>query len=493
MRQNAGHSLGTLKAVRLVGPGAEYLADEEPIDVFIDDGLIVDIAPTGALPERGAVLDAEGQWAVPGLWDNHVHSVQWALAAERVSLWDAESAHHAAALIGHAAPLLDGRRIGTGYRDALWADEPSLAVLDAATGSVPTYLINADVHSVWLNSAALARERLTSEDGVLREQAAFDVSARLNAVDAGSADVAVSAAGRRAAARGITGIVDFDMAWNAEAWQRRAVTGFAAHRVEFATYPVDLDRAIAAGLRTGDLLDGTGGLVRVGPLKIISDGSLGTRTAACSHAYTGEGANTGALSVPDDVLLELFIRATGSGLAVAAHAIGDRAAAAVLDAFAVTGATGTVEHAQLLRRADLLRIARLGLAASIQPMHAVDDRDMADLLWGTQTALAYPMRSLREAGVPLRFGSDAPVAHLDPWHAIAAAVHRTDDDRPAWHVEEALTVDEAIDASVRTAIRPGAVADVVVCGADPRTADRVLLRDMPVHATVLSGRLTHLA
>lgn len=494
-----GAEVGMIRGVRVAGPGREYLIDEEPVDVVIADGRIADIAPTGALRPMGAVLDAEGAWAVPGLWDNHVHTVQWALAAERAALDDTRSAAEAAALMGAVAPLPDGRRVGTGYRDALWDDRPTLALLDAATGDVPTYLINADVHSVWLNSAALRREGMSTTDGVLREESAFEISRRLNAVDPAHADRAVQRAGDRAATRGVTGIVDFDMAWNADAWPRRVSAGFAAHRVEFAVYPFDLARAIAEGLRTGELIDGRAlpqagrGLVRVGPLKIISDGSLGTRTAACTHAYPGDPYNFGVMTVPREELVGLLTTAAGSGLSVAVHAIGDRATSTALDAFAVTGAVGSIEHAQLVRHADLARFARLGVVASVQPQHAVDDRDLAERLWETQDSLGYPLASLFAAGAEVRFGSDAPVAALDPWATISAAVSRSQDSREPWHPEEAVTFDQALQASIRSATVPGADADVVLCARDPRSAAGAELRDMPVVATVLAGRVTHRA
>ncbi|WAA67841.1 amidohydrolase [Microbacterium oxydans] len=494
-----GTAIDTIRAVRIAGPGREFLIDDEPVDIFIADGRIVDIAPTGALPAQGEVIDADGTWAVPGLWDNHVHTVQWALTSERAPLGQADSAAAAAAAMSDVAALPDGRRVGTGFRDALWADRPSLEVLDAATGVVPTYLINADVHSVWLNTAALAREGFRTDDGVLRETDAFEISRRLNAVDAAHGDRAMMRAGEQAAARGITGLVDFDMAWSAEAWPRRVQAGFASHRVEFAMYPFDLERAIAAGLRTGELREEPDvpvagrGLIHVGPLKVITDGSLGTRTAACSHAYPGDPGNFGVLTVPSDELVALLTRATGSGLAVAVHAIGDRAITSALDAFTTTGAVGSIEHVQLVRHADLARFARLGVFASVQPQHAVDDRDLVDRHWAEQTAIGYPLASLRDAGAHLRFGSDAPVSELDPWHAISAAVSRTDDEREPWHPEERITVDQAIEASVRSTLRPGEPADIVLCAVDPRTATGEGLRSMPVVATVLAGHVTHTA
>ena len=485
-----GAEVGLIRGVRTAGPGSEFLGTE-PVDLHLRDGRISDIAPVGALRARGETLDADGAWVVPGLWDNHVHAVQWALAAEREPLDEAASAADAAARMGRVQPVSDGRRIGAGFRDALWTDAPTLEVLDAATGAVPTYLINADVHSVWLNSAALAREGFRTADGVLREDDAFEISRRLNAVDPLHADRAVAVAGARAAGRGVVGVVDFDMAWNREAWERRIGAGFAQHRVEFAIYPDGLDRAISEGLRTGDALPGSAGLVRVGPLKIISDGSLGTRTAACGHAYDGEPENAGALNVSRDELMSLLVRAAGNGLSAAVHAIGDRAASAALDAFTVAGATGTIEHAQLIRHADLARFARIGVAASVQPQHALDDRDLAELLWRSQTSAGYPLASLLASGAQLRFGSDAPVAPLDPWRTIAAAVTRTDDGREPWHPQERVSVDQALAASVRTTLRPGQPADLVLCGHDPRAVDGATLREMQVIATVLGGRVTH--
>lgn len=490
-----------LRAVRVAGPGSELLPTDDPVDILVQDGVIADIAPTGNLRSSVEVIDGEGGWVVPGLWDNHVHTVQWALTAQREALHDAESAADAAARMSAVAPLPDGRRIGTGFRDALWPDAPSRDLLDAATGDVPTYLLNADVHSVWLNTAALRREGFEGQDddGMLREVPAFEISRRLNAVDDAMADAAVTTAGRRAAARGIVGLVDFDMGWNADAWQRRIADGFDAHRVEFAVYPHDLERAIAAGLRTGEACEddrtpeAARGLIRVGPLKIITDGSLGTRTAACSHHYPDDPENFGVLTVPPAELATLFTTATGAGLAVAAHAIGDRAVTAVLDAFAGAGAVGTVEHAQLVRHTDLARFARLGVIASVQPQHALDDRDLVGLLWADQTSVGYPLAALRDAGVEIRFGSDAPVTALDPWHAISAAVTRTDDEREPWHPEQRLTIDQALAAAARSEIRPGAPADLVLCDLDPRTATGPQLRAMPVRATVLGGRVTHTA
>ena len=254
--QRVGGSDTIRTDVRIVGPGSELLPDDGPFDVFLEGGLIADIAPRGALPAHGAVLPGDGGWLIPGLWDHHVHTMQWALVAERAPLGHATSAAHAASLMGEA-PILDGRRVGTGFRDAFWGDEPTLQLLDAATGDIPTYLINADVHSVWLNTAALRREGFSPDgDGILREEPAFEISRRLNLVDAATGDRLVRRMATDAAARGVVGLVDLDIAWNEDAWARRTRDGFDLLRIEFGVYPDHLSRALSDGLRTGDVARG---------------------------------------------------------------------------------------------------------------------------------------------------------------------------------------------------------------------------------------------
>lgn len=500
---NVGEQVAVIRGARVRGPGRELLpvADaDDRVDVFLSDGAIVDIAPTGVIRPAGSVLEADGRFLLPGLWDHHVHVTQWALASERVSVVDATTAVEAARRVAGSPVLADGRRVGVGFRDALWADSPSVALLDEHTGDVPTYLINADVHSVWLNSAALRREALSADDsGILREAPAFEVSRRLNAVPAAHADALVAAMARRAAGRGVVGLVDLDMAWNEDAWVRRVAGGFDTLRVSFGIYPEHLDRAIAAGLRTGDPVRGGSDLVHVGPVKVITDGSLGTRTAACSHPYAGSSDDRGMLTVAPAALVEMMTRATAAGLSCAIHAIGDVANSHALDAFALSGATGTIEHAQLVGASDIPRFARLGVGASVQPEHAVDDRDLTDEIWAAQTATPYPLRALADAGATLLFGSDAPVSPLDPWAALAAAVHRTRGGRPAWRPEQALDPHTALAASTRggstdpATIRPGSPGDLVLCDSDPLAATESELREMTVAATLLAGRLTHLA
>lgn len=427
---------------------------------------------------------------------------QWALAANRVDLSraasaqdaaDAVRAHLADAGVGGAAGGGGRTLVGVGFRDAVWPDVPALDMLDAATPGLPAALLSHDLHCVWLNSAAAERYGVSVDpSGLLREEPAFNLTRELGRLPDAIVDGWVREAGRAAAARGVVGIVDFEMTWNRDVWQRRIAGGFDALRVDAGVYPQDLDRAAAEGMRTGLVLDGGAGLLRVGPLKVLIDGSLNTRTAYCVDPYPHGGR--GLLTVSEDELLDLLVRAREAGLVPAVHAIGDGANEVALNAFAAAGISGRIEHAQFVRRQDFARFGQLGLTASVQPAHALDDRDAADANWAGRTDRAFPLRSLLAAGATLALGSDAPVAPLEPWTAMSAATTRSrQDGRGPWHPEQALTRQEALAASARGRgrIRVGDPADVAVLDGDPFTVSDGAFAAMPVAATLVGGRFTH--
>jgi predicted amidohydrolase YtcJ len=298
----------------------------------------------------------------------------------------------------------------------------------------------------------------------------------------------VHAAALAAAARGVVGVVDYEIADNLSVWRRRSAARPGVLRVRASVWEDYLDRVVREDLHTGDSLGFA--LLTQGPLKVITDGSLNTRTAYCHDPYPGTTAR-GVLAVAPDRLVPLMAHATRHGLRCAIHAIGDAANDLALDAFASSGARGSIEHAQLLSASAVARFAALGITASVQPEHAMDDRDVADRHWAGRTGRSFPWADLHRAGVALALGSDAPVAPLDPWTALDAAVTRARDGRPPWHPEQALDRRAALSASVDgRGLVPsvGAVADLVVLDADPLTAP---LRGMPVAGTLVAGHWTH--
>lgn len=466
---------------------ARIVGIDRPVDVSLARGRIRAIAPT--LPTQAETIDLEGRWVIPGLWDNHVHFTLWARHRVRLDISGARSPHEVVALLAPARDLdPDAPLVARGFQDALWPVSPTAAVLDALAPDRPVIVISHDVHSVWINTAA-ARAFGAPRAGMLREEEAFALQIALDAAIGADATL-VSDAADAAASRGIVGIRDLEMADNAATWAGRVAGGIDAVRVNACFYPEHLDAVEARGLRTGDTVGGTGGLVTVDSLKLFADGSLNTQTAWCHEPYPGTDSVGHAAHTESDLRARMA-DAHARGYAIALHAIGDRAVTVALDAYAATGARGTIEHAQLVRGEDLPRFAALGIPASVQPEHALDDREVSDVLWAGRTGRAFAYRSLADAGAALRLSSDAPVAALDPWFSIAAATERTRGDLPPWHFEQALTRDEALTASVRTRVAPGQVADLAILDADPLTCDATTLRAMPVAATLLGGSFTH--
>ena len=471
-------------------------------DVRIDAGTVTALGRDLPAAPGAETVDLDGRVLLPGLWDAHVHFDQWTLARRRLDLGAATSAADAAGLVAtrlRADPPEPGTPlVGHGFRDALWPDAPHRELLDAVTGPVPVVLVAADLHCCWLNSAAAARYGMPGHPtGLVRERDWIPIMTDVRSAPAHLLDRWAADAARAAAARGVVGIVDFEAPWQLDAWASRIAAGADALRVVASVWPEALDDPVARGLRSGDVVPGTGGLLTMGPLKVVTDGSLNTRTAYCHDPYAdGHGRhNHGMLLVPPDELVPLLRRAAAHGIDAAVHAIGDRPNELVLDAFAESGVAGRIEHAQLLCAGDPARFAALGVVASVQPAHVVDDRDVADRLWAGRTGRAFAYRSLLDAGVRLALGSDAPVAPLDPWVTVAAAVHRSGDDRPSWHPEQEIPLAVALAASTGPdgPIAVGRRADLCVTDLDPAAVAPATLRTMPVAGTLLGGRWTHRA
>jgi predicted amidohydrolase YtcJ len=468
-----------------------------------------------ASPDR---VDLGGRCVLPGFNDAHVHFPTWALAQRQVRLEGAASLDEALQRVAAAAgEVPQGQWLrGTGWRSGDWSPpvEPTKEVLDRATGDTPTALMARDYHSLWLNSAALARangqldveggivERDDSGEptGVLREECAWhfrDIYVRPTEDEM----VAASREGVRIAiARGVTAVHDKD-GWLGAlgVWQRLHADGLLHLRVWQSLPAEQVDELAALHVRSGFGHD----LVRAGYLKTFMDGTLGSQTARMLDG-------TGVQITSRDELVEIIRRGADAGWPVAVHAIGDLANREALDAFEETrpiwqplGLRQRIEHAQVLAPDDVARFAELGLTASVQFSHAPSDRDLADRFWQGKTDGSYAYRSLLDAGTLLANGSDAPIEELDPWAGICAGVLRTIDDRAAWHPEQRVTLEEALRATTvnpawlardehrRGKLLPGFLADLVVLDRDPFALEPEQLPDVQVIATMLGGRWVH--
>ena len=459
----------------------------EPEDIWLSDDRIA--RSRGGEDEQ--VIEGGGRFVLPGLWDAHVHMTQWALAARRL---DVSRVTGMADLLGVLARHLASRStpldeplVAVGLRAATWPHGPTGDQLDDLAPTTPLVLLGHDLHEAWANRAAAARWQLDTDDGLLLEDAAFHLQAMLARVDDVDLDRRVHETARRAARLGLVGIVDLERDDNATVWRRRVARGFSELRVSASVWPEHLDDAIAAGRRDGEALDDSG-LIRQGPLKVITDGSISAATAWCHDPY-GPAASSGVSWVTDSELAALLSRAARAGLECAVHAIGDAAIDRALAAFSDTGARGSVEHAELATPEQAERMSRLGLVASVQPQHLNDDRATCEMFWPGRTIL--PLSTMRDAGVRLALGSDAPVVPLNPWAAIQSAVLRG--GAGDWQPEESLSVADALRASTSGVCRlvPGAPGDLIVLDENPCEVDVGRLHTITAAATIVGGRVVH--
>jgi predicted amidohydrolase YtcJ len=465
-----------------------------------------------ALPSPD-VVDLEGRCVVPGFTDSHVHFPTWSLAQQDVSL-DGVSGLTEAIERVRRHPRRGAWIRGTGWRSAEWETQPTKAALDGVTGDVPAALWGKDYHSLWLNSAALAlaggdlevaggiveRDDAGEPTGVLREESAWQFRARFGVVPEDEWVDATREGMRIAARRGVTAIHDKDGWLGApRIFQRLAEREGLTLRVWQSVPHESLPALAGLGLRSGIGDD----YLRVGYLKAFMDGTLGSQTA-----WMLDGS--GVVITSGEELAEIIRAGAQAGWPVSVHAIGDRANREALDAFEATrdewaphGLRHRIEHAQCIAPEDVARFAELGIACSVQFSHAASDRDLADRFWGDRADSAYAFRSLWDSGALIANGSDAPVEELDPLAGIRAGVLRTIDDRPPWHPEQRVTVEEALLATTvnpawltgderrRGKLRPGYLADLVVLSRDPLACPPEELETVQVVATMVGGRWVH--
>jgi hypothetical protein len=252
----------------------------------------------------------------------------------------------------------------------------------------------------------------------------------------------------------------------------------------------NLTQAVEIGLRSGFGDD----FLRVGGIKVFSDGALGPRTAAMLQPYENEPENRGMAFLDEEELFTIGREAVDSGLSLAVHAIGDRANHEVLNGldrlreyqnkrFSQPILPHRIEHVQIIHPDDAPRLSTLGIVASMQPVHATSDMEMAERHWGKRSAWAYGFKSQLDFGAKLVFGSDAPVESPNPFLGVHAAVTRRKlDGEPGelgWYPEGRLTVQQALEAYTLSPaaisgmgdrlgkIAPGYLADLVVLDQDP--------------------------
>ena len=473
------------------------------------------------------VLDLGGRVVLPGLTDAHIHFLGYALGLQKIDLYEVPSLQEALDRVAaRAAEVPPGTWIqGHGWTQEVWPERafPSAADLDRVAPHHPVVLAHKSWHSCWVNSQALAVAGITADTpdpkggaiqrdadgaptGILLEMSAMDlIEDHVPSPSANEIDVALTAAFPTAWRLGLTGVHDCDGRDALHAYQRLHQRDALGIRIHKHIRAEALDEAITVGLRSG-LGDAQ---LRLGHVKLFADGALGSRTAWMLAPYEGRPNDRGIPIYPPEELADMVYRAAQAGLACAIHAIGDRANRVVLDAFErVQGAPlplpQRIEHVQLLHPDDLPRLAEMGIVASMQPIHAPQDMEIAERYWGTRAMLSYAWRALLNSGAVLAFGSDCPVETMNPFVGIHAAVtRRRADGAPGpdgWHPEQRLTVAQAVYAYTMGAahaaglthrlgsLSPGKLADLVVLDRDIfKVAPDEIAETRPL-GTMIGGR-----
>jgi hypothetical protein len=468
---------------------------------------------TRADPHTVRIELEPGEIAIPGLTDAHLHYVDAAIAAEHADLTDAATLDDGLAMLAerHAALPPGAWLQGAGWDQRRWGRWPTSADLDRVSPGRPVALWSFDHHAIWASATALAMSGIGpdtpdpgggiirrlpdgSPEGVLLENACPMVMGRVPGPTRAELRRMLRAMGQRLVALGVVGVHDpGNVSPDAElagfdAYAAMADAGELPIRVHACLRSEGLDLAAASGLRSGANLGvSPDGRAKVGWLKLFADGTLGSQTAALLEPREGS-TDFGVFRMSPEVLRDLAARAAEVGIASQIHAIGDAAARASLDALEPTVARvplmPRLEHVQLVHPRDLGRLAALGIAASVQPVHLREDAATARRDWGARAeANGYTWRSIVESGAVLAFGTDAPVEPIDPWPGIAIAVLRRDpgwgSDAAPYGPDEALTLEQALRAATvgpsitarepdRGRLVPGAHADFLVLPPAPR-------------------------
>jgi predicted amidohydrolase YtcJ len=484
--------------------GAVLFAGCEPEVAAGPDGRILEVGDEArAAAGRGAEIIRLSGKALPGLIDSHIHLE--GLADDHLTLDVAGTVNLDSALkrvqtwADKLAP--DAWVVGAGWYNDLWPNAafPTRRHLDIAAGGRPVYLVRKDGHSAWVSSAALKlagigastddpaggvidRDGRRQPTGILRETAMHAVSAILpRAVDA-DFDAAMVKALAGLAELGVTSVQAMDTARGFASLQHLHSAGRLPIRVTYNLPLADLHHAERLGVRSGWGDE----WLRIWGVKAFLDGSLGSRTAEML-----DGSGTSRLQQPE--LVDMIDRCARAELNVCLHAIGDGAVRRALDALALKRDTWRywrprIEHAQCVHPKDVPRFAKIGVIASMQPIHAVADRELADKFWPKAAANSYAWGALARAGARLAFGSDAPVETADPLLGIDAATAWR--KRAGWYPEQAISRSRALRAYTANAAYAVGMERHLGSLRLGRLCDITVVDDAGVVATIVGGHVS---
>ncbi|HLZ63754.1 MAG TPA: amidohydrolase [Ktedonosporobacter sp.] len=486
--------------------------------------------------QHAEVVDLRGRTVLPGFIDAHVHLLWTAHRFLRIDARSCKSEEEVAGLVRErAAQIPKGRWIsGASWDKNLWTPDqfPTKASLDAAAPEHPVALWSKDWHMLWVNSLALQLAGISAETpdlsngairrdeegeptGILHEEGATSLVGRvIEEPDQETNRVVIRRLQEEFQRSGITTIHDIEGETSLQLFQEMRDQGELGMRVQMI-----LSRHLLPRLREHGIKNADNDLLRVGGIKIFADGALGSQTAAMLESYEGSSGNYGILTLPEEEMMATVRDAAELGLIVAIHAIGDRAARVALNSIEyaqnmlareskpleAASVRYRLEHVQLITPEDLARMRRLGVVASIQPYHAVADRDVAERYWGKRHRHAYAYRTMHDMGIPVALGSDTPVETFDPLRILYAATLRHDpsERRPPWLPDQALPVADALwgytlgaayaggEEKEKGSLTVGKLGDAIVLREDILSVPQEKMFENGVQATILGGQIVY--
>lgn len=470
------------------------------------------------------IIDAQGAFITPGFIDSHVHLMMGGNSLLSVQLRDAKTKEEFITRIAdHAKTLKPGAWILEGNWDhTLWGGElPSKDWIDTYTKNNPVVIFRLDGHMVLANSAALqfaGIDKNTPEvtngkiikdadgnlTGILKSNAMNLVLDKIPPLSEIQKENALKAAMDYLVSNSVTSVHDVDSLGGYKVAKKFRNSGELFVRI-YAAYPLNKwDQPLAKK-------DENDKWLKTGLVKGFVDGSLGSHTAAFQEAYTDKVDDKGFFINSKENLYQWISNADKEDLQITVHAIGDDAIHSLLNIYeriikenGIKNRRLRIEHVQHIAPDDIKRFAELGVIASVQPYHAIDDGRWAEELIGPERIkTTYAFKSLSDAKTTLVFGSDWPVAPATPLDGIYAAVTRRtlDDKNPeGWVPEQKITVEQALIAYTKNAafasfdehtkgtLEPGKLADFVLLSEDLTKIDPVKIRDVKVLQTFVGGK-----
>jgi predicted amidohydrolase YtcJ len=481
------------------------------------------------------VIDAGRKLVLPGFNDAHVHFTQGGAQLDQVQLTDAASPQEFAKRIAAQSKktpkgewILGGR-----WDETKWPkpELPTKELVDAATSDTPIFVERYDGHETLANSAAMklagvdaktadvpggviVRDARGNPTGILKDAAQELIHKAIPPMSRAQRIRVARRAVEHAASLGVTSVqhMNPDFA-DVAAYSELAEKGELTTRIYAVPMETDWRDQAKVGIRHA----WGSSYLRLGAVKGYADGSLGSRTAYMFEPFADDPGNSGLLSDemhPPSAMRERLMGADAAGLQVRVHAIGDRAISMMLDIFGdIEKEHGyhdqrfAIEHAQHMAQKDFERFAKLHVIASMQPYHAIDDGRWAEKRLGHDRArYSYAWRSFLDHGVTLAFGTDWPVAPLDPMLGLYAAVTRAtlDGKNPGgWIPEEKITLPEAVEAYTmgsafaefqeheKGSITPGKLADMVILSENIFDLNPDAIRNVKVETTVVGGKVVY--